>query len=1135
MAASSDLNALRQAIRALEQQRASLGDAVVDSALAPLRDQLTKLDTAPPRSGEQVLKQVSVLFLDVVGSTTLAQRLDPEEVSAVMDGCLRRCTTVVQQHGGKVLQYAGDSLLAAFGAEVSREDDAERAVQAGLALLALGREVGHEVRAQHMHDGFDVRVGVHTGSVLLGGGVDQDGTIRGIAVNIAARMEQTAPAGALRISQDTYTLVRGIFDVEPQPPLTVKGVDTEITSYLVRRAKPRAFDLGQRGQAQRPTPLIGRDTELAELTCALNDVIDQGRPQMRLLLAQAGLGKSRLMRELLHAAELHPRSCWLLLGRCHPSSELEPYGLLRAVLTWRLDIAHSDSAETARGKLIAGLMPALTSAGRPPEEARVDALCLGHLVGFDHSGEPELADLLSRPRQLRERALATVRQLLQGLAGGSGSPVVMLLEDLHWADDASLDWLAGLLDAPPALPLLLAMSARPSLHERRPGWGGPPSACRLLSLTPLAAGEREALTAALLHRLPDPPAELLALIDGHAEGNPFYAEELVKMLFDQAVLVADDGEDSPGGPWRVDTERLRPDLIPPTLTGVLQARLDALATQERHALQMASVIGPVFWDEALASLAPHGPEAIDPLQRKAMVVPRPHSVFEDTAERSFHHHLLHQVTYGTVLKAARQEGHARAAAWLQARAGDRSDEILAITAEHFERAGDHAKALEWFARASQAARSRDAIRASVAHCERALALPPAGDPRLRIEVMIRQADLYDALGRYDDMAGVLDRAMAEIESIGDKRLRLKALGSQVLLADRVGDLERGWALAEDLAKAAEDANMAGRAALAWGNLAWISKERGQLDRAREQVARALGWARTRGRQAMKGENLDLYEVQLLQVEAAIHDDDFDDDRCEQALRASLRCAEPILFERRAKTNALLHLAILALRHVDLDAAGACLAEAEAIAEAIPVPRTLHACRRERASLHLLRREWALAEPIAIRAASDFEALGAQVDSAHCWLVAASARRQAGDPVAAADACREALTHFQAGGASEGATIAQVLLAHDLQRMGEGSEAIELLRSSLASLAHPGRLELNPQALEAHFAAWSVLSDHGDALAPEQLERAWQALQRHLGRRADAQTRTRMLRQIPHHRQIEVAWLTHGPAAGRHAP
>lgn len=1125
-----DVDPLQQTIQALERQRALLGDAVVDIALAPLREQLAQRESAQPRCGEKVLKQASVLFLDVVGSTTLAQRLDPEEVSDVMDGCLQRCTEVVLGHGGKVLQYAGDSLLAAFGAETAREDDAERAVRAGLALLALGRRVGDEVRAQHDHDGFDVRVGVHTGTVLLGGGVDEGGTIRGITVNIAARMEQTAPAGALRISHDTYVLLRGNFDVEAQAPLSIKGVEAPVASYLVQRARPRAFHLGTRGIEQ--TPLTGRDGELARLTTALEDVITSRQPQAWLLLAQAGLGKSRLLRELLHQAELLPQSCWLLLGRCHPSSELEPYGLLRAMLTWRLDIADSDSAELARRKLVDGLLPWLTAAGSGADEALVDALCLGHLIGFDFAADPQLAEVLAQPRRLRERALAAVAQALQGLAGAQGSALVILLEDLHWADDASLDWLQGLLRSPPDLPLLLVLSARPPLFERRPDWAAKPAPHRLMMLAPLPREQRNALTAALLRRLPNPPAALLELIDHHAEGNPFYAEELVKMLLDQGVLV--EHERAPGR-WRLHEAQLRPDRIPGSLTGVLQARLDALAADERHALQMASVIGPVFWDDALASLAPTAPASIDPLQRKTMVLQRPQSRFEDTAERSFHHHLLHQVTYGTVLKAARQEGHARAAAWLQARAGDRSDEILAITAEHFERAGDHEQAFHWYARASEQARERDTSLAALIYCERALAQPTADNPRARAEVIIRQADLCDALGRYAEMGRLLDQALQAIEPIEANDLRLTIISSKVLLADRVGDVEGGWSLALDLARAAEAADKTGAAALAWGNLAWISKTRGQFELAREQVARAMGWAREGARRDASAKNPVLYQVQLLQVEAAIHDDAFDDDRCEQALLSSLRLAETLAFDARARANAHLHLGLLALRRVDPAAAASHLATAQQITAAIPVPRTLHACRREMANLQLMQGDAAAAAALAAAAAASFEALGAQKDAAHCWLVAAQAERRLGHPGNAAEACGRAVAGFEASPDVEGANdarCARLLLAADLQSLGKTSEALALVQAQLDAETAADAPALNPQTLAARMAAWSVLAAHADARAPAMLEKAWSGLQSHLQRRSDPVTRARMRDEVPLHREIAAAWQARSADAPR---
>ena len=304
---SSAASSLEAAIAALEAQRGLLGDAVVDVAVAPLRAQLAALQAAASPDGsiaaapiaqpEQTLRVVSILFLDVVGSTSLSQYLDPEETHEVMDGALLRCTAMVLKHHGKVLQYAGDNLLAVFAADEARDNDAERAVRAGLDMLAEGRLLHDEVFRDHGYAGFDVRVGVHTGGVLLGGGVDAEGSIRGMAVNVAARMEQTAPPGGLRISGDTWRHVRGVFDVEAQPPIAVKGIDEPIASYLVLRAKPRAFRTTTRGIEGVATRMVGREAELGVLQSAFERLFEQRQLEMLLVVAEAGVGKSRLLYE----------------------------------------------------------------------------------------------------------------------------------------------------------------------------------------------------------------------------------------------------------------------------------------------------------------------------------------------------------------------------------------------------------------------------------------------------------------------------------------------------------------------------------------------------------------------------------------------------------------------------------------------------------------------------------------------------------------------------------------------------------------------------------------------------------------------------------------------------------------------
>ena len=261
-------------------------------AIAPLRDKLTALRARA--QGKQQLKTVTILFMDIVGSTQLSQYLDPEDVHAVMDTALERLSALVRGQNGQVLKYAGDSLLAAFGAEYALEGDAERAVRAGLAILEEAPRLAAEVEAAYGLQGFNLRVGINTGRVLLGGGVDGESSIRGTPVNIAARMEQTAPPGGLRISHQTYRHVRGVFDVEEQVPIEIKGITGPVLSYLVLRAKPRAFRVVNRGLEGIESPMVGRDAELARIAETFQRVREKDNLALVTVVGEPGIGKSRL-------------------------------------------------------------------------------------------------------------------------------------------------------------------------------------------------------------------------------------------------------------------------------------------------------------------------------------------------------------------------------------------------------------------------------------------------------------------------------------------------------------------------------------------------------------------------------------------------------------------------------------------------------------------------------------------------------------------------------------------------------------------------------------------------------------------------------------------------------------------------
>jgi class 3 adenylate cyclase len=452
---------IQTAIDALESQRAVLGDAVADMALAPLRDKLAAAQ-ARVHASEQRLKSVTVLFIDVVGSTELSRQLDPEDVHAVMDSALERLSAVVRLHRGRVLQYAGDSLLAVFGADQAHEDDAERAVRAGLAIVDEAPVLAARVQDEYGLSGFNLRVGINTGPVLLGGGVDAEGSIRGITVNIAARMEQSAPVGGLRISHDTYRHVRGLFEVEVEPPILVKGIAEPVRSYLVLRARPRAFRVVNRGVEGIETRMVGRDAELARLTDTFESVREDKSLALVTVVADAGLGKSRLGFEFGHWLELRRDRVRYFHGRPQPYGNNVPYGLLRDLLAWRFEILDGDSQVVAQAKLAQGLGPVLG------ERAAEQTALVGQLIGLDYDADPHIAGIANEAKQIRDRAFHALAQYFRLLQQQDGATLVLLFDDLHWADEGSLDFVNYLALACRDLPVLILGLTRPTLFERRP-------------------------------------------------------------------------------------------------------------------------------------------------------------------------------------------------------------------------------------------------------------------------------------------------------------------------------------------------------------------------------------------------------------------------------------------------------------------------------------------------------------------------------------------------------------------------------------------------------------------------------------------------------------------------------------------
>jgi class 3 adenylate cyclase/tetratricopeptide (TPR) repeat protein len=791
---------------------------------------------APTAHTSEQLKQVTVLFADLSGLTPLFEALDPEEQGELMRALWNRVDSAVLDHGGAVDRHVGEQVMALWGARAAREDDPEQAVR---AALAVGREVAEfvsrELHAELMEEGAQARVGVNTGAALLSAADARGGwTAAGGAVNVAQRLARGAPAGSVLVSHDTYRHIRGIFDVRELELPDRLGGGQPVRTYSVLRAKPRAFRLRTRGVEGVETRMVGRQAELTRLRDALETVTEDRELQAVTVIGEAGLGKSRLLYEFSNEVELLSRRVEVFQGRASQWTRGVPYALVRDVFAYRFQIQDSDEPEEARRKLEDGLVELFRAGGEVGgEEARMRAHFVGHLTGLDFSESPHLAGILADAKQVRGRAFHYAAQLFAGLA--RVRPTVLYLEDLHWADDGSLDFVDHLTRACAEAPLLVLCFARPDLLERRPAWGEGLACHTRLHLHPLTRRESRQLVEEILRHAQSIPHALRELVVSAAEGNPFYVEELIKMLIDQRVIL-------PGaGQWRVDASRLVEVRVPPTLTGVLQARLDGLSPWEKTVLQRASVIGREFWDEALEHFSREAAGrgsaeadtrgALDVLRRKELVYRRESSAFVGAGEYIFKHAILRSVTYESVLKRDRRRLHAEAARWLVARSGGRADEYAGVIAEHFELARETTEAARWYGRAGAQARASYAPEAAIGFYRKALGFV-VGASNVSAPGAVGEAVVgwYGGLGevltmqaRYDEAVEVYELMREAARARGDLVAQARAWNGLTAVQEYRGD---NRAALESARQAEQLAREAGAAAGAESELALALNRQG---------------------------------------------------------------------------------------------------------------------------------------------------------------------------------------------------------------------------------------------------------------------------------------------------------------------
>lgn len=653
-------------------------------------------------------KHVTVVFADVVDSTPLAERLGPEEMHALLDRCFGLILDAVHRYEGTVNQFTGDGVMALFGAPLALEDAPRRAVLTALAIQRALAPLDREVRERHAHP-FRWRIGIHTGPVVVGSIGDDlrmDYTAVGDTTNLAARLEQSAPPGSVLISEATEHLVSGFFEVEDLGALRVKGKSQPLQAYRV---------LAERGVTDRIeaavdaglTPLVGREHELAALRAAF-DAAREGRGQVVMLVGEAGIGKSRLLYEFRR--RLDEAHVWLE-GRCSPYAASTPFQALADALRRRFSIDDRDDEASALQKV----QDAMQALGGDLQWMRPFVCQLLSLpVSDERFAEMDAMDRRSETY----RALQTLL-----LRQAEREPLVLAIEDLHWSDAASEEFLVFLADAIPTARVLLLLTYRPgyaqpfgdrSYHMRLSLQALPRSAMSGMAQAILAAAEGSQL-----------PEALLELLVAKAEGNPFFVEEVMKSLLEEGILQRLEG-------GRVELTRRLEDLsVPDRIQDILMARIDRLPEEPKRAIQVAAVIGREFALRLLSQVREAGDRVQDVIgELRALEL-----IYEKAAHPElafmFKHALTHDVAYESILVARRRTLHQIVGSAIEELYRDRLVEHYEALAHHFERAEQWPRALEYHELAARKSADAYANHAVVEHCRRALAIVDRlGSPEL---------------------------------------------------------------------------------------------------------------------------------------------------------------------------------------------------------------------------------------------------------------------------------------------------------------------------------------------------------------------------------------------------------------------
>jgi class 3 adenylate cyclase/tetratricopeptide (TPR) repeat protein len=778
------------------------------------------LEVAP--APQEVRKVVTIVFSDLKGSTSMGEKLDSESLREVMTRYFDSMRAELERHGGVVEKFIGDAVMAVFGLPRLHEDDALRAVRAAAGMQGALAELNDELE-RHFGVRLANRTGVNTGEVVSGDTTTAQRLVTGDAVNVAARLEQAAGEQEVLLGDLTYRLVKDYVEVEPVEPLELKGKAEPVPAYRL---------VSVREWAERPrrldAPMVGRERELAVLRDAFAETVAEGRPRLVTVVAEAGVGKSRLVDEFVRSLE---GEATVLRGRCLAYGDGITFWPLAEAVRQAAEIIERDTSDAAHAKLSAVV-------DDPDVAARVASA-----IGLSQEPFP-VPELYWGARKLVEELSAS-------------QPLVVLFDDIHWAEEAFLELIEHVIANAEAR-LLVVCPTRRELIERQPEWSVAPPA-RRVELQPLSDDHTAEVAEYLLGQagLAD---DVRARVVEAAEGNPLFVEQLLSMLIDEGLIRFEDGC------WRA-TGAVARVSVPPTIQALLAARLDYLDADERAVIEPAAVIGSVFVKEAVEHLTTESLRPAVGAQLQALTtkqfVREDRSRPEEDAFR-FHHILIRDTTYEGILKRGRATLHERFVEWADGVNREGAVEYEEILGYHLEQAhrylselgplGDHGRALgEDAAQRLSAAGHRAFARGDVAAAAnlfgRASTLVPEDAPA-RLELLPEYGEALLQAGRFAEAETTLDEAIELGTRAGAPRVAASASLVRLLVRLRAGDPE-GWreeaalTIGEAMAVFQESGDHAGMAK-GWRLLAWTHGTACQFGKAAEASEHAIEEARLAG-------------------------------------------------------------------------------------------------------------------------------------------------------------------------------------------------------------------------------------------------------------------------------------------------